>query len=51
MTNKINYLFKFAYKAGIEVQKREHSGEEIDGKRVWQEIDAPVSNIIITEMI
>jgi len=46
----INNLFQNAYKKGREVQEVEHSGKEIDGRAIWQELEKTVEKLNISEM-
>jgi hypothetical protein len=46
----INRLFTQVFHIAYEVQRSTHSGQQIDGKRVWQEIEKSVEHINIPEM-
>ena len=41
----VKSLFNEAYEAGRSVQTREHAGEVVDGKQVWQELETKTGEL------
>ena len=41
----IQQLFKKAFDAGKTVQKKEHSGEEIDGRSIWGKLEGEIGDL------
>jgi hypothetical protein len=50
MNSNISFWYEYAFKQGRQVQDIEHSGEIIDGRSIWKNIESQVSGVDIKDL-
>jgi hypothetical protein len=48
MNSNINFWYEYTFNQGRQVQEIEHTGEKIDGRAIWKNIEVQVSEVDIS---